>query len=91
MIKIKLTSGQVSALQCRDGGGLDPLTDAAWKRGYTLAFRAEDRDALADELLEACNAEDAHAEYHAETAEERRLARGACVALGNLSSKVRAS
>lgn len=63
MIRLRLSPAQVSALECRDGGGLDPLTLAAW-RGSFLVFERAEAEALADELNEASNAEDAQAEFY---------------------------
>lgn len=59
MVRIKLSSAQQSALECRDGGGLDPLVDAAWDRAGALVFNPVDADELWSELNEASNAEDA--------------------------------
>lgn len=60
---IKLSAAQVSALECREDG-LDPLTLAAWKDGgrKALVFPALAAAAIADELMDASNSEDAQAE-----------------------------
>lgn len=89
-VRVKLSPAQRSALECRDGGGLDLLTDAAWgARADYLEFAAVVTDALADELTEACNAEDGQAEEPNTDAESRRFARDASRALGSLAAKVR--
>ena len=61
---IKLTPAQISALECREGGGLDPLTEAAWLDGgrCSLRFPVIAAEALADELNDSSNAEDAQYE-----------------------------
>lgn len=93
MIRLKLTSAQESALECR---GLDWQLDAgerllsrSWS-GSWLEFGPEDREELASAICEASNAEDAASEEHAREGEKElaRLARGAAVALGNLQLKV---
>lgn len=61
MKSIRLSPAQVSALECREGGGLGPKTIEAWQ-GNRLIFREDEAPALADELTEASNGEDAQAE-----------------------------
>jgi hypothetical protein len=84
-ITIKLTSAQHAALQCREGGGLEPnefpIVVAGWK-GSRLTFAADDMEALLSELGELSNAEDAQAEQQGDAG-----ARGAALALSNLSTK----
>ena len=60
-VRIKLSPAQISALECRAGGGLDPLTEAAWEDGGRthLDFLTVTASALFEELVDAGNAEDA--------------------------------
>jgi len=94
MMKVKLTSAQIGALQCRDGGGWDEgsVVLAAWERGdrRRLEFDAEQFNPMIDELIDLCNAEDAHdIELRRSCGDAvARGARGAAVALTNLTNKV---
>lgn len=81
--QVKLTPTMRSALECRDGGGLDPLTDACWNRAAsTVEFASGQRDALFAEIMDAANSED----FCAERGDYR--ARRASTALSNLASRV---
>jgi hypothetical protein len=59
VVRVRLTEAQVSALECRD---CDELIQAAWDGGRYLVFMTHDAEALADELNDASNGEDAYAE-----------------------------
>lgn len=88
MRRLALTAAQTSALECREGGGLDDLRalDRAWDRKQRLLWvlRSEANCLLSD-LIDAANAEDAQAIEHCD-----RAARGAATALSNLAGKVAA-
>lgn len=81
-IQVKLTPPMRSALECRDGGGLDPMTDACWDRHGSIVFSADQRDALWSEIVDASNSED----YCAERGEYG--ARRASTALHALASRI---
>lgn len=91
LIVLRLSDAAQSALQCLDGGGLDPLTDRAWDRRATLAFRIEDADEIASEILEAMNSAGDQVEYRlgeGATGEGRRALRRAESALRTLADKI---
>lgn len=57
MIAVRLSNAQRSALECRDGGGLDPITERCWDKRSTITFDPSDVDELLSEIMEASNAE----------------------------------
>lgn len=59
--QVRLTAAQQSALECREDGGLEPLTLRARARGNgrALLFTEDEREQLWGELNDASNAEDA--------------------------------
>lgn len=87
--RIKLSPAQHGALQCREDGGLDPLTLAAWD-GSHLTFEESDKEDLFSELIDACNAEDVHMEMLRKDGELEcaKLAGRAARSLGTLAGKV---
>lgn len=96
MITIKLTPAQVSALECREGGGFDEGCLLRWgwhaaDRKAELAFICAGHVHLAaDSATEYANCEDAQAEelrYSDPVA--ARGPRGACIAFTNLATKLR--
>jgi hypothetical protein len=89
---IRLTAGQISALECSgvleldefDGPEMVVLAEA-WQ-GRRLVVTEATRDALFTALTDRSNAEDATAQHG--PAELRQAAAGASLALANLSTKV---
>ena len=85
--RLKLSDAQVSALECREGGGLDPVIEDAWDGFHTLTFTESLRDALWGALSDASNSEDAGAD-EASDAVERRAGRQAARSLGCIAGHV---
>ena len=84
---VKLSDAQVSALECREGGGLDPVIDDAWNGFGLLTFTEDAREPLWDALRDASNAEDAGADETTDPA-ERRAARQAARSLACVAGHV---
>ena len=85
-MRIRLSVAQLSALEC---AGIDeefPALLKAWQGCY-LVFEPAEADAISSELTDRSNGEDAAAEQASDPA-MRRQARGASIALGNLSSRI---
>lgn len=90
MIRLRLTDAQVSALECRGITDEDePAISRAWRGSAVLAFEAAEAEALARELTEAANAEDAQAEERRTDPETAKYARAACRSLTAMATKVR--
>jgi hypothetical protein len=90
MLRIRLSESQQSALEC---SGIDIFDDskvfAAWSSDRRwLECRDADRDAIAAELNELSNSEDAMAEDRSRDAIQRRFARRAAASLAVLFGKV---
>ena len=99
MISIRLTPTQVSALECswieRPGSEPAPydthaelVMRAAWSRAGWLDVEERDAMHVWRELIDLCNGEDATAMDANAEPSQRRAARGASLALGNLAEKV---
>ena len=90
MIRLRITSAQVSALECR---GItsedDPAIGRAWRGFAVLAFEPAEAEALAAELTEAANAEDGQAEERGTDPETAKYARAACRSLTAMAARVR--
>jgi hypothetical protein len=86
---VRLTDAQVSALECRRGGGLGALTEVIWGGERWIAFHVLEADELANEITEAANAEDGQAEEQRRRGESSSGARGAALALTNLVRQIR--
>ena len=84
---VKLSDAQVSALECRDGGGLDQVIRDAWDGFHRLTFTEDAREPLWDALNDASNAEDAGADQATDPA-ERRAGRRAARSLGCVAGHV---
>jgi hypothetical protein len=91
-VQIALSAAAIDALVC---AGLEaPETSdeialaLAWQGGKRLTVTDDNRAAIIEALTEASNSEDCNIE-RAETTEERRAARRACVALYTLATRVR--
>lgn len=99
MIRIRLSTSQISALECSGLDGQDQTASeklllASWirssrLRGDWLEFEAEQLEAIVEALTEAANSEDAIAGQTWRTPEERRAARAAARSLTTLAGKVR--
>jgi len=87
VLTIKLSDAQVSALECRDGGGLDQVIEDAWDGFHRLAFTEDAREPLWGALNDASNCEDAGADEASDPA-ERRAARQAARSLGCVAGHV---
>lgn len=88
MITVRLTMDQESALACCGiEDDTEPILSRTWYGGV-LRFEVEDIDGLVAELIEAANAEDAHAMERADDHETARYARAACRSLTALAAKV---
>ena len=85
--RVKLTDAQVSALECREGGGLEPVIEDAWDGFHVLSFTEGAREPLWDALNDASNAEDAGADEATDPA-ERRAARQAARSLACVAGHV---
>ena len=87
-MKIRLTTAQVSAIECRDWSE-EPLVVAAW-RGQWLTIPEDDaeREQLWRDINDASNAEDAVAEDPAEDPVSRRYARRAAWSLSCVARRV---
>lgn len=90
---LDLTPAQISALECACLDEDTPVTLRAW-RGSALHVEASHADALAAELADLANSEDAQAEECSRLrggerdVEGARMARGARDALSNLAARV---
>lgn len=90
--RIRLTSAQVSALECSGileaaEGPREAAVLAAWQ-GSLLIVAHEALDDVCGGLVDLANAEDASAEEGSLDPVQRRQARGACDALSNLVAKI---
>jgi len=85
--RVKLTDAQVSALECREGGGLEPVIEDAWDGFHVLSFTEGAREPLWDALNDASNAEDAGADEATDPV-ERRAARQAARSLACVAGHV---
>ena len=92
--RVKLSDAQVSALECREGGGLElasvvtpSVIEDAWDGFHLLTFTEGAREPLWDALNDASNAEDAGADEATDPA-ERRAARQAARSLGCVAGHV---
>ena len=85
--RVKLSPAQVSALECREGGGLDPIIDDAWDGFGLLTFTEGYREPLWGARRDASNAEDSGADEATDPA-ERRAARQAARSLGCVAGHV---
>ena len=85
--RVKLTGAQVSALECREGAGLEPVIEDAWDGFHLLTFTEDAREPLWDALNDASNAEDAGADQATDPA-ERRAGRRAARSLGCVAGHV---
>lgn len=88
-VALRLTLAEVSALECAllDPGCEPLLLDAWWDRGALLRFAPGEAPALASEVTELANAEDALAEMR--SAPERGFALRARDALTRLAGRIR--
>ena len=86
--KIRLSSAQESAMQCRDWSD-EPAVREAW-RGSQLFVPEDDdqKEQLWSELNDASNAEDAFAEESTNDPDGRKYARRASRSLACLASRV---
>lgn len=87
LLRIRLSPAQVSALECREGGGLDEVTLRAWQGEY-LVFPESERELLFEELIEASNCEDAQAEEQRYRGENSVAAYRAALSFSTLTGKV---
>ena len=87
-MKIRLSSAQESAMQCRDWSD-EPAVREAW-RGSQLFIPEDDeqREQLWRELNDASNAEDDFAEDRGNDQDGRKYARRAAKSLASLASRV---
>jgi hypothetical protein len=83
--EIKLNGSEMSALECRAGGGLEPVTERACRDG-ALVFDAADAEEIAGDILDCGNAE-----YDAAEMKHPGGSKSAGRALCGLSWKVRAA
>ena len=84
----KLTTAQRSALECYDGGGLDPLVNRGWDRENSLCCYPDEVTDLYMEIVELSNSEDYDACERLTGRRDRAQARGAALALANLAGKI---
>jgi len=82
--KIRLSPNQVSALECREGGGWDDpaLIARCWAGGNVMNVATADVEALRDEINDASNGEDDAAEMGEPGA--RNAAKGLAAIAGKL-------
>ena len=91
-ITLHLTPAQQSALECAALDDADsPILLAAWDGQGSLALDAANARALLRELIDLTNSEDDIAEDRTRDPEERSGARGARMALQNLSTRLLAA
>lgn len=91
-VTLRLTSAQQSALECAALDDEDsPVLLAAWDGQGSLGLDAADARALLRELIDLTNSEDDIAEDRTRDPEERSGARGARLALQNLSTRLLAA
>ena len=92
LVILRLTAAQQSALECAALDSDDsPVLLAAWDGQGSLAIDAANVDALVRELIDLTNSEDDIAEDRTRDPEERSGARGARLALQNLSTRLRSA
>lgn len=92
LVTLHLTPAQQSALECAALDDEDsPVLLAAWDGQGSLALDAADERALLCELIDLTNSEDDIAEDRTRDPEERSGARGARLALQNLSTRLLAA
>lgn len=92
LVILRLTSAQQSALECAALDDDDsPILLAAWDGQGSIFLDATSVDALVRELIDLTNSEDDIAEDRTRDPAERSGARGARLALQNLSTRLRSA